>query len=73
MSTVAEIEGALKALPVGQAHLVADWLQDYLDGQWDRQLAADAASGRLDKVWQKARRDIESGNTRPLDEVLNDE
>ncbi|NJM54973.1 MAG: hypothetical protein HC841_02755 [Verrucomicrobiae bacterium] len=73
MSTVAEIEEALKALPVGQAHLVADWLQDYLDGQWDRQLTADAASGRLDKVWQKARKDIDAGNVKPLIEVLNGE
>ncbi len=73
MSTVAEIELALKQLPIRDARVVAGWLQDYLDEQWDRQLVADASAGRLDKLWQMARSDIDAGKVKPLDEVLNDE
>lgn len=73
MSTVAEIEKALRALPVPDARAVADWLQDYLDEQWDRQIEADATNGRLDRLWQKAQADIDAGRVKPLDEVVDHE
>jgi hypothetical protein len=73
VSTVSEIENALRALPVQDARAVADWLQDYLDDQWDKQIEADAANGRLDRVWKKAQADIASGNVKPLDEVIDHE
>jgi hypothetical protein len=73
MSTVAEIEQALRKLPLQDARTVADWLQDYLDERWDRQMETDANAGRLDKVWKKAQADISTGKVKPLDEVLNDE
>lgn len=53
MSTVAEIENALQTLPVDDAWKVADWLQNYLDEKWDRQIEADAKSGPLDRFWGK--------------------
>jgi hypothetical protein len=62
----------LEKLPLEDARAVADWLQDYLDERWDKQLETDAAAGRLDKVWEKTKADIVSGNTKPLEEVLND-
>jgi hypothetical protein len=41
MSTVAEIEAALKQLPVREAQNIARWLQEYLEHQGDtRTLAA---------------------------------
>jgi len=43
---------------VQDARAVADWLQDYLDEQWDKQIEADAANGRLDRLWQKQPRRI---------------
>ena len=52
---------------------MADWLQDYLDDQWDKQIEDDAANGRLDRVWKKAQADIASGNVKPLDEVIDHE
>jgi 2-polyprenyl-6-methoxyphenol hydroxylase-like FAD-dependent oxidoreductase len=73
MSTVVEIEQALQQLPLKDARAVADWLQEYLEARWDRQLEADAANGRLERLWQKARADIAAGKVKPLDEVLNDE
>jgi hypothetical protein len=71
MSTVAEIEEALRALPVDQARSVADWLQEYLEEQWDRQLARDAESGKLDKLAAQALEHYKAGRVKPLDEVID--
>lgn len=48
MSTVTEIEAALKELPLQDAQAIAQWLQKYLDQQGDTQTtAAPQASVRL--------------------------
>ncbi|MBI5774857.1 MAG: hypothetical protein HZA89_14075 [Verrucomicrobia bacterium] len=73
MSTVTEIESALRQLPEKEAWEIAGWLQDYLDDKWDKQMDADVAAGRLDKLWRKAQADIAAGRVKPLDEVLNDQ
>ena len=65
MSTVVEIEKALRTLSVGEARKVAGWLRDCLDEAWDKQLDGDIASGRLDKVWEKAKADIAVGRVKP--------
>jgi hypothetical protein len=70
MSTVAEIEQALRALPVQEARSVADWLQEYLEEQWDRQIARDAEAGKLDKLAAQAQEHYEARRVRPLDEVI---
>jgi hypothetical protein len=71
MSTVAEIEKALRGLPVKDARTVAAWLQDYLDEQWDRQIEADASSGKLDKLREQALAHYKAGRVKPLDEVID--
>lgn len=73
MSTIAEVEQALRGMPVPDARAVANWLQEYLDEQWDQQLDADIAAGRLDALWQRAQADIATGRVKPLDEVINDQ
>ena len=71
MSTVLEIENALQSLPLDDARKVADWLQDYLDEKWDRQIDADIDAGRLDKLADKAVRDYRAGRVKPLDEIID--
>jgi hypothetical protein len=71
MSTVAEIESALQTLPVDDARKVADWLQHYLDEKWDKQIDADIAAGKLDKLADKALDDYRAGRVKPLDEVTD--
>ena len=61
MSTVVEIEKAITSLPVQDARAVADWLHDYLEDEWDRQIAQDAKSGKLDKLAAQARAHYEAG------------
>jgi hypothetical protein len=72
MNTVLEIEKALKALPVGGAQKVADWLQRYLDEKWDEQIDNDIAAGRLDKLADKAIKDYRAGRSKPLDEIVDE-
>jgi hypothetical protein len=71
MSTVAEIEKALQKIPLDDARKIADWLQNYLDEQWDNQIDADIDAGRLDKLAGKATEDYRAGRVKPLDEVID--
>ena len=70
MSTVAEIENALRGLPLQDARVVADWLQEYLEDQWDRQIVRDAELGKLDKLKEQAMAHYKAGRTKPLDELI---
>jgi hypothetical protein len=72
MSTVVEIIEAVKTLPEAEKNeLLAQLAEIDFDDAWDRQIEADAKSGRLDALWQEAVKDIEAGRTKPLDELLN--
>lgn len=71
MNSLLEIEAAIARLPEVEARKLLDWLQAYLDDAWDRQIEADAKSGRLDKLIQRAEADIATNRVKPLDEVLN--
>jgi predicted nucleotidyltransferase len=43
------------------------------DDEWDRQIAADAAAGRLDHLIEEVRADVAAGRCRSLEDVLADE
>jgi hypothetical protein len=70
MNTRLEVELAIKQLPEVEVRYLANWLQDYLDERWDRQIEADFASGKLDRLIAQAEESIASNNLRELDEVL---
>lgn len=42
----------------------------WTDDEWDRQMRADAADGKLDKLIAEADADIAAGRTRPLSDLL---
>ena len=44
MTNRLEVESAIKQLPESEVRSLANWLQDYLDEMWDRQIEADLAS-----------------------------
>lgn len=71
MSTVAEIESAIRELPIKDAHAVANWLQEYLDARWDKQMDEDIAAGRLDKLAEQAMEHYRADRVKPLDEVID--
>ena len=72
MNTRLEVELAIKQLPEDEVRNLARWLQKYLDERWDKQIEADLASGKLDRLIAQAEADIATNNVRDLDEVLHD-
>ena len=70
MTTLLEIKAAIEKLsPRDYAELMA-MLHPPVDDEWDRQMMADVAAGRLDRLVEEGRADIAAGRSRPLDELL---
>ncbi len=66
MSTIQEIETALRQLsPEGLAAFRA-WFAEFDAEVWDRQFAADVAAGRLDKLAEEALQDLREGRCTDL-------
>lgn len=70
MTTLIEIETAIKQLSKDQVLQLAQWLDQYLDDDWDKQIETDLAQGKLDKLIAKAEADINANNVKNLDEVI---
>ncbi|WP_287627844.1 MULTISPECIES: DUF433 domain-containing protein [unclassified Microcystis] len=70
MTNRSEVESAIKQLPESEVRALANWLQDYLDEMWDRQIEADLASGKLAPLIAQAEEDMATNNVRDIDEVL---
>jgi cell division inhibitor SulA len=66
MSTVQEIEAAIRQLEPKKIHAVADWLMEYREELWDKQIAADAKAGKLDSLIMKAKADHRAGKATPF-------
>ena len=65
MTSLLEIKAAIDRLsPQEYCELMA-MLHPTVDDEWDRQIAADMAAGRLDGLIAAARGDIESKRTVP--------
>ena len=71
MKSLLEIEASIKQLPISDARKLAGWLNEYLDDDWDRQMKADIAAGKLDQLIAKVKSDIKANRVRDLDEVLD--
>jgi hypothetical protein len=71
MTTLPEIEAAIKKLPEGDVRQLSVWLQEYLDEMWDRQIEADLASGKLDELISQAEADIAANRVKSLDEIFH--
>ena len=70
MTTLLEIKAAIDRLsPREYAELMA-MLHPATDDDWDRQIAADAAAGRLVGLIAEAHADVAAGHCRPLEDLL---
>ena len=64
MSTVAEIKEAIAKLSLREyCELMAE-LHPFPDDEWDKQMKADAAAGKFDKMNARALADHEAGLTK---------
>ena len=66
MTKLEKIEQEIAALDPADVRKLAEWLAAYQADLWDRQIAEDAKSGRLDKFVETANAEIASGKFRPL-------
>jgi hypothetical protein len=66
MSTVEEIERAVRELPPEELALFRAWFAEFDASVWDRQIEADVAAGRLDKLAEEALRDLREGRCTDL-------
>jgi hypothetical protein len=64
MSTVAEIKEAIAKLsPEEYCELMAELRPPLPDDEWDKQMKADAAAGKLDEMNRRALEEHEAGLT----------
>ena len=61
MSKVEEIERAIQELKPEEWSALRDWLEEYKEDAWDRQIEEDALSGRLDALADKALANVAAG------------
>ena len=72
MSTVVEIKEAIAHLsPQEYCELMAD-LQPFADDEWDLQMKADAASGKLDFVDRHVEDSHRNATQTPMDRILEE-
>jgi hypothetical protein len=66
MSTVKEIEDAIRQLPAEDLAALRAWFAEFDAEIWDRQFEQDVAAGRLDALADEALRDLREGRCTDL-------
>jgi hypothetical protein len=61
MSTVEEIERAVRALASEELALFRAWFAEFDAGVWDRQIEEDVAAGRLEALAEEVLQDLREG------------
>ena len=64
--SVKELEAAVTKLSPDELARFAEWLEEYRADEWDRQIEADARTGRLDALGRQADGDFEAGRATEL-------
>jgi hypothetical protein len=64
--SVTEIEAAITELASDDLAELMSWLENYHAKVWDKQIADDLDSGRLDTVLAEVDREYEAGLAEPL-------
>ena len=74
-AVVKKLAEQVKALPEGELDEFLSWLEEYEMGhpdEWDKEIERDSQDGgSLSSVLNRVRKDIASGKTKSLDEVLD--
>ena len=66
MTTVPEIEAAIRRLSPDELAALRAWLLEYDAARWDDQIERDATSGRLDALAEEALQDLRQGRCKDL-------
>ena len=66
MSTITEIEEAVRGLSREQLKEFRHWFAEFASDAWDREIEEDANAGKLDWLAAEALEEHRQGRTRPL-------
>ena len=66
MSKIDELERQIEALSPKELAAFRRWFSEFDAAAWDRQIDADAASGKLDSLIEEALAEHGAGKTEPL-------
>lgn len=66
MTTVQDIENAIRRLSSEELAQLKQRIADYEWEQWDKQVERDVKAGRLDALAKEALQDLRDGNTTEL-------
>jgi hypothetical protein len=66
MTKVQALEEAIEKLSPGEMAELQEWLAEREANAWDREIERDAASGKLDKLFEKSVADHRSGKSREI-------
>lgn len=64
--SITEIETAITQLPAEEVDKLMSWLEEYHASIWEKQIADDLDSGKLDNLLQEVEEEIEAGMAKPL-------
>jgi hypothetical protein len=64
--SIKELERAVSELPPQEFAEFAAWFEEFAADQWDRQIEADVAAGKLDRLAKQADEDFEAGRCTEL-------
>jgi hypothetical protein len=66
MSYVEELESKILELPKQDFALLRNWLFELDDSQWDKQIASDLKTGKLNHLINKAQAEMAAGTAAKL-------
>lgn len=66
MTKVQALEQEIETLSPEEVSELRMWLDEREDAAWDREIECDAASGKLDKLFEKSMRDHRAGKSREI-------
>jgi len=66
MGKIEHLENQIRELSDEELAKLREWFAEFDAEVWDRQMEADAKSGKLDRLAEKALRDYAEGRTKEL-------
>ncbi len=64
--SVEELESVVSGLSPAEFARFSQWFEEFVAGQWDRQIKQDMEAGRLDAALKRADEHYEAGRCTPL-------
>jgi len=64
--SVQELESAVARLSASELAAFAQWLENFVADEWDKQIEADAAGGKLNHLARRADEHFDAGRCTPL-------